>query len=343
MLSENDLLITQLSNNFGRTSQNIGNLSRDIYNTGALIEQSNNALTLNTLNTLNRLNTLDTLERNYNDTQMTQISNNSAVQNAVNALHYNTGLQMEKIHADTNLNTINTANSLNITIGYDRDINIKSVKDLESGTRDQLNYVNQAINNNSQELNQVINTQASETLKHNNEDFNQLNSEIQLLASKKQVHDTLKFVGVINHIEKTTKEDAIGQKDILKQNLNFKFENTKYASEIASEQRLTVLQSTERLAHRLQTSDLEAAKHKEKLSAQILQAEIDLVRSEAVIISAIKKKTCQIKLQIDERARRTQRLVKVNTIERLREDLQNEEIENSEVPDRAPAKTHKCT
>jgi hypothetical protein len=334
MLSKNDLLITQVSNDFERTCQNIGNLSRDIYNSDTLIEQSNNALTLDTL---------DTLERNYNDTQMTQTSNNNAVQNAVNTLHYNTGLQMEKIHADTNLNTINTANSLNITIGYDRDINIKSVKDLESGTRDQLNYVNRAINNNSQELNQVINRQVTETLEHNNHDFCAVRAQIQANANNKLVHDTLKFVGVANHLKSNSTADAIGHKDIQKQNLNLKFENTKYASEIASEQRLIALQSTERLAHRLQTSDLEAAKHKEKLSAQILQAEIDLVRSETVIISAIKKKTCEIKLQIDERARRTQRLVKVNTIDRLREDLQNEEIENSEVPDRAPTKTHKCT
>lgn len=304
---------SQYDNNIRKTNQNISNLSRSV-----LLQANQNAgLTLDCLKSI---------QKNYNDTQITEQEHYIDTQKAVAKIRYNIDTQMEKTNADSKLNTLITANTVRESLNDSTYIINKNIRDVNQQLNNDIHEVLNGLNATYSEDKKTTYKQNAQVRAQNRDDFEILKTAIRSEAREMEVNNNLNFRNVDKLITTNSQYEAIGAKDI--QLLNFKNKNEVllFANENASNARLDTLVSTEKLTHRLQENDLQALKDKELLSQKILQKELDLIRYENNIMSALKKKTCEIKNEIEERSKRTQYKLKNDEISRLKEDLLNAQL-----------------
>ena len=311
------LLISQYDNNLRRTDQNIGNLSRSILSQTQTQTTQMETLTLNCLNLL---------QRNYNDTQITEQQHHNDTEKAIAHIKYNIDTQMEKSNADSNLNTLNTANTVRESLNDSTYITNRDIENAKEELHTNMHHLISQINTSFTESNKTTYKQNAQTRVQTREYFELLKTDIRNRAEAIKLNRNLNFTNTDKLIIANSKSDAIGTRDIQLLSLKNKNEQLLFANENASNVRLHTLENTEKLTHRLQENDLQALKHKELLSQQILQKELDLIRYENSIMSALKKKTCEIKEGIEERSKRTQYKLKNDEISRLKEEMLNTQI-----------------
>jgi hypothetical protein len=320
--------ISQISN---KTNQSLNNLSRDIYNTNTLINQTNKGLTLNLINSL---------ERDFNNTQIRHQENHNNIKTAIANTQHNLDTQLEKCKADSNLTTLNTTNTIRESLHDSSYSVIKTVQDEKRVLNKEIQNLIAEIYEDAESEKKETREQNGQTRYNNNKNFENVKYDIKKNGKQLQLNEQLNFTQVNKQIINNETQQTLANRDIQLLTLANKYEQQKFASANANTAKLDTLSSTERLAHQIQDSDLEALKHKEMLAQQILQKELDIIQSENRIISSMKKKTCELKEQIDMRAKRTQRLLKHNDIERIKDEILTSEIEMTERPRKHV--THKC-
>ena len=304
---------SQYDNNIRRTNQNIGILSRSV-----LLQANQNAtLTLDCLNSI---------QQNYNDTQLTEQEHYIDTQKAVAKVKYKIDTQMEKTDADSKLNTLITANTVRNSLNDSTIIINKNIKDDKQQLNNDIYGLLSGLNATFTEGKKAIYEQSAQTRAQDRDAFGLLKTGIRNAIDDLEVNNNLNYTKVNNLIITNAKSDTIGTKDIQLLNLKNKNEQLLFANENASRTRLYTLENTEKLTHQIHNTKLQALKHKELLSQQILQKELDLVRNENNILSALKKQACEQKNALEERSKRTRYKLKNDEISRLKDELFNAQI-----------------
>ena len=311
------MIATQISNDFSSTNQNLAFLDKEVLISGNNTLMGKEGLTFKIL---------ESLERNYNNTQNTIECNRNETMGAIDRIQTDIGTRIESNHGDSKLTTVHMANTVREAIRDSRSVNQKNIINAKSDLHDNIVGLTDRIQANAVEERSIIYKQAVTSKEEDVDNFGTLNSIIVDRASEIQVGNHLGFSNTSDQLYKNAVHDAFAFKDIQILKGESKYDELKFAAENASNLHLDTIKQTEKLAHDIQESDLEALKRKECLAQQILKKELDIIRSEIIVVSKMKKGCCETKEKIDKRATYTQYKLKDQDINRLKDDLTEQEI-----------------
>jgi len=311
------MITTQITKNFNSTNQNLTFLDKDV-----LISGNNTFLGKECLT----FKILESLERNYNSTQNVLECNRNKTMGAIDRIQTDIGTRIETNHGDSKFTTVNMANTVHTAIQDSRSINQKNIINAKSDLHDNIVALTDRVQTNAVEERSIIYKQAFRSKEQNLDDFGTLNSIIMDKASDIQVDNHLGFTNTTGQIYNKASQEALAYKHIQILKGESQYDELKFAAENASNLHLDTTQQTEKLAHHIQESDLEALKRKECLAQQILKKELDIIRSEIVLVCKMKKGCCETKEKVDKRATYTHYKLKDQDINRLKDELTEQEI-----------------
>lgn len=311
------MIATQISNDFSSTNQNLAFLEKEVLISGNNTLMGKEGLTFKIL---------ESLERNYNNTQNTIERNRNETMGTIDRIQTDIGTRIESNHGDSKFTTVHTANTVRESIRDSRSVNQKNIIDAKNELHDAVVGLTDRIQANAVEERSIIYKQAVTSKEQNIDNFGILNTNIRNRTSEIQIGNHLGFRNTSEQLYKNGVHDALAYKDIQIFKGESNYDELKFATENSSSLRLDTLKQTEKLAHDIQESDLEALKRKECLAQQILKKELDIIRTEIIVVSKMKKGCCETKEKVDKRATYTQYKLKDQDINRLKDDLTEQEI-----------------
>jgi hypothetical protein len=306
------LLLNKLSDGFANTDQNISGVSKDVLQTGTAVLAGAERQSLNMLTAI---------ERNGNDTRMSVERNGHDTRSAVDRVGADIGTRVERNGGDGRMVTVQTAGDIRMAVADSRSLIQNSIGDAKTTLADNIAATLASVERNSAEGRATTYEQSAEGRIQNSDNFATVRDLIAKEASDITLNSNLNFANVAKDIQVSGTANAIAAKDIQIQALQVKSDNLLFAAQNAANARHDTLASTERLAHRISSSEMEAFKNKELLALQLGRAELEQARSESRILSKMADCCCEIKEKVDERATVTDLLIKDNETSRLKDEL----------------------
>jgi hypothetical protein len=196
-----------------------------------------------------------------------------------------------------------------------------SISDAKASLSDNVAATLASVERNSAEGRATTYEQSAEGRMQNSDNFAAVRDLIAKEAADSTLNSNLNFANVQRDVAHIGTANALAAKDIQIQSLQIKSDNLLFAAQNASVARQDTLAGTERLAHRIASSEMEAFKNKELLALQLGRAELEQCRSESRILSKLAECCCEIKEKVDERATVTDLLIKDNETSRLKDEL----------------------
>jgi hypothetical protein len=306
------LLLNKLSEGFATSDQNITGVSKDVLQTGTAVLAGAERQSLNVLTAV---------ERNGNDTRMAVERNGNDTRSSIDRVGADVSTRVERNGGDGRMVTVQTAGDVRMAIADSRSLIQNSIGDAKTTLADNIAATLASVERNSAEGRATTYEQSSEGRIQNSQNFAAVRDLVSKEASDIALNSNLNFSNVSKDIQITGTANALAAKDIQIQALQVKSDNLLFAAQNASIARQDTLASTERLAHRISSSEMEAFKNKELLSLQLGRAELEQARSESRILSKMAECCCEIKEKVDERATVTDLLIKDNETSRLKDEL----------------------
>lgn len=306
------LLLNKLSEGFATSDQNISGVSKDVLQTGTAVLAGAERQSLNVLTAV---------ERNGNDTRMAVERNGSDSRASVDRVGADLSTRVERNGGDGRMVTVTTAGDTRMAVADSRSLIQAAVSEAKSTLADNIAATLAAVERNSAESRATTYEQSSEGRIQNSGNFAAVKDLISKEASDITLAASLGFTNVAKDVQATGTANALAAKDIQIQSLQIKSDQLLFAAQNASVARHDLLAGTERLAHRIASSEMESFKNKELLSLQLGRAELEQARSESRILSKMAECCCEIKEKVDERATVTDLLVKDNETSRLKDEL----------------------
>jgi len=306
------LLLNKLSDGFATTDQNISGVSKDVLQTGTAVLAGAERQSLNVLTAV---------ERNGNDTRMSVERNGHDTRSSIDRVGADVSTRVERNGGDGRMVTVQTAGDVRMAIADSRSLIQNSIGDAKTTLSDNIAATLASVERNSAEGRATTYEQSSEGRIQNSSNFAAVRDLVSKEASDITLNSNLNFANVSKDIQETGTANALAAKDIQIQQLQIKSDNLLFAAQNAASARHDTLASTERLAHRISSSEMEAFKNKELLALQLGRAELEQARSESRILSKMAECCCEIKEKVDERATVTDLLIKDNEQSRLKDEL----------------------
>lgn len=306
------LLLNKMADGFSTSDQNLSGVAKDVLKTGNMVLQGAERQSLNVLTAV---------ERNGNDTRMSVERNGHDTRSAVERNASDLATRVERNGGDGRMVTVTTAGDTRMAVADSRSLIQNTISDAKGTLADNIAATLASVERNSAEGRATTYEQSSEGRMQNSANFAAVRDLVSKEASDITLSSSLNFANVSKEITQTGTANALAAKDIQIQSLQIKSDQLLFAAQNASVARQDTLAGTERLAHRIASSEMEAFKNKELLALQLGRAELEQCRSESRILSKLAECCCEIKEKVDERATVTDLLIKDNEQSRLKDEL----------------------
>jgi hypothetical protein len=316
-------MLNRINEGFINNDQHVSDVSRDVLKTGNMVLQGAERQALSVLTSVERNgnDSRSAIERNGNDTRMSVERTGHDTRSAVERNASDLATRVERNGGDSRMVTVTTAGDTRTAVGDSRSLIQNTIADAKGYLADSIAATLASVERNSAEGRSTTYEQSAEGRMQNSDNFSAVRDLVAKEAADQTLASSLNFANVQRDVAHIGTANALAAKDIQIQSLQIKSDNLLFAAQNASIARQDTLAGTERLAHRIASSEMEAFKNKELLALQLGRAELEQCRSESRILSKLAECCCEIKEKVDERATVTDLLIKDNETSRLKDEL----------------------